>query len=176
VAVLGLLLGAVFQALVVSFCSAVLRQYSGGVHATRPSTCLIVGTLATMIITVAVHCLTPLIPIKYLIAMILIIMAFSFFLVIKYAPVDSPAKPIKTEKKRKKMKQLSLIVLSVYFMVIIVLIIFYKFERVSLYVEFAMCICLATLWQVFNLTKKGHRLLTKIDSLINTLLFKKGES
>ncbi len=176
VAVLGLLLGAVFQALVVSFCSAILRQYSGGVHATKPSICLIVGTVATIAITVIVHSFTAMVPVAYLIGVIVIIMALAYFLIHKYAPVDSPAKPIKTEKKRTKMKRISLIVLSVYFAFIIVLVIMNLTQTRPVYMEYAMCICLASGWQVFNLTNKGHRLLKKVDSVINKSLFKKGEN
>lgn len=176
VALLGVLLGVVFQALVVSFVSSILRQYSGGVHATRPSICLIIGTIATILITMTAHYLVLLISIEYLITIIAIVMAISYYMIFKYAPVDSPAKPIKTQSKRKKMKKLSLIILSIYVVFIFALIIAHLVNRDILYVEFAMCICLATGWQVFNLTIKGHRFLKKLDSIINKIFFlKKGE-
>lgn len=171
VALLGALLGVVFQALVVSFASSILRQYSGGVHATRPSICLIIGTIATIAVTMIAHYCSRLIPIEYLMIIIVVIIASSFYLVIKYAPVDSPAKPIRTDSKRKRMKKFSLIILSIYFVLVFVLVMISLIGRDHLYLEFAMCICVATCWQVFNLTIKGHSFLKKVDSLISRIFF-----
>lgn len=175
VAVFGLLLGIVVQALIVSFAISILRQYSGGVHATRPSTCLIIGTIATIALAIAGHYLIQLIQIEVLIALCVVFLGLTYYLVIKNAPVDSPEKPIKTQNKRKRMKKSSLVVLSVYFCIIIVFVIISLVQEMSIYLEYALCISLATLWQGINLTKKGHRLLRKVDSLINKILFKTKE-
>ena len=175
ITLLGILLGMVWQALVVTFSASILRQYSGGVHATSPNICLIVGTVATLTITLAAHHLTGLVPVEILITINALLMASSYWLVIKYAPVDSPAKPIRTEHKRKKMKRFSLIVLTAYFTIIVVLVVMYLTQENSACMEFAMCIGMATGWQVFNLTKKGHRWLKKVDSILAGLLLNKGE-
>lgn len=171
VTLFGLLLGVVFQVLVVSFSISILRQYSGGIHATRPSLCLILGTIATIAIALIVHYLISLIIIEVNLSIIIVIMALSFYLVIKLAPVDSPEKPIRTQSKKNKMKKLSLIVLSLYLICIAVLIIFSYVKGNIRYLEFAMCICLASGWQVFTLTVKGHRFLRKVDSVLNKLIF-----
>lgn len=177
VIVFGFLLGVVFQAIVVSFASSILRKYSGGVHATKPSICLVVGTAATIAITMIAHCLINCIPIEYITCINVLIIAFSYYLINKYAPVDSPAKPIKTQNKRKKMKKFSLIILSVYLVCVSVLTVICLIRRNILYIEYALCICLAVGWQVFNLTIIGHRFLKKVDSVINKLLFlRKGEN
>ena len=175
VALLGVVLGVAIQALTVSFVSSILRQYSGGAHATKPSICLIVGTAATIAITLIAHYAAKFMPIEYLICTDVFVIAFSYYLVAKYAPVDSPAKPIKTEKKRKKMKRRSLIVLSMYVVFISILTIMYFAEKNILYIEYAMCIGMAIGWQVFSFTKKGHRFVNKIDSKLNKITFKKGD-
>lgn len=169
----GILLGVVLQALVVTFAASILRQYSGGVHATRPSICLIIGTLATIIITMIASYIKSLISSEYLISIIVIIFASSYYVIIKYAPVDSPAKPIRTERKRRKMKKLSLIVLSIYFVVVSILVAVFLTKSNILYLEYGMCICIAVGWQIFNLTIIGHRVLKKVDSIINKILFNK---
>lgn len=174
VALFGVLLGIVVQALIVSFASSILRQYSGGVHATRPSTCLTIGTIITILITLIAHYFTKLIPVELLVCINGIIMGTSYYLIIRYAPVDSPSKPIKTQSKRKKMKKLSLIVLSVYVICISVFVILYFNKGSILNIEYSMSICMATGWQAFTLTVKGHRFINKIDSILINVFFKKG--
>ncbi len=173
VTLFGLLFGVVTQALVASFASSILRQYSGGVHATRPSICLIVGTLATIAIAVTAHYSIDAIAHEYLAAIPVILILVSYYLVIKLAPVDSPAKPIRTQTKRNKMKKLSLIVLSVYAAIIAALLIFYFTEEKIVCLEYAMCIGIAVGWQSFNLTIIGHRVLKKVDSVISKILMLK---
>lgn len=176
VAFFGFLLGFFFQTLIVSFTSSILRMYSGGVHATKPSICLIVGTVATIANTIIAHYLTALVPIKLIICFIVLIIAFSYYIIVKYAPVDSTAKPIRTLSKQKKMKKLSLLVLSIYLALIFVLLTMYLIKANILYLEFATCICVAIGWQVFNLTIIGHRVLRKVDKFINQILFKTKEN
>lgn len=171
VTLLGLLLGVVLEALVVSFAISILRQYSGGIHATKPSLCIILGTVVTIAIALIVHYTIGLILVEVILSIIIVIMAVSYYLVIKLAPVDSPEKPIRTQSKRNKMKKLSLIILSLYFICIIVLTII-SFVKCNIsYLEFAVCICLACGWQVFTLTVKGHRFLRKVDSVLNKIIF-----
>lgn len=176
ITLLGLLFGIVLEALIVSFSISILRQYSGGVHATRPSICLIIGTIATVALAVISHYLIHAIDNTTIIVFAnFVFIALTYFYVIKYAPVDSQEKPIKTLDKRKRMKKLSLIVLSVYLLIIILLVILATVHNKSVYLEYSLCISLATLWQCFNLTKKGHRLLRKVDSVIKKILFRTKE-
>ena len=174
VALFGLLLGVVAQALVVSFASSILRQYSGGVHASRPSICLIIGTVVTIGIAVIAHYVSGLIAAGFIIAVDAVLIIVSYLLVCKYAPVDSPAKPIKTESRRKKMKRFSLVILSAYLICVAILVIVHFTQANNVVIEYSLCICLAIGWQVFNLTIIGHSILTKVDSLLKkVLLFKR---
>lgn len=175
VTLFGLLFGIIIQALLVSFSISILRQYSGGVHATRPSICLIIGTIATIAIAVVSHYLTHAIANTIIVFANLVFIALTYYFVIQYAPVDSPEKPIKTLEKRRKMKKISLIVLSVYLSIIILLVILAIAHNKPIYLEYSLCVSLATLWQCFNLTKKGHRLLRKVDSVIKKILFRTKE-
>lgn len=175
VTLFGLLFGIVLEALIVSFSISILRQYSGGVHATRPSICLIIGTIATIVLAALSHYLTFVIGSTIIILANLVSIALTYYFVIKYAPVDSPEKPIKSSEKRKRMKKISLIVLSVYLFIVILLVMLAIVHSKPIYLGYSLCISLATLWQCFNLTKKGHRLLRKVDSGIKKILFRSKE-
>lgn len=172
VALAGFCCGVLFQALVVSFAISILRQYSGGIHATRPSVCLIIGTVVTIAIALIVHYLLVYIDSLYTLSMCVVLLILSYYIVIKFAPVDSPEKPIRTQKKRAKMKKLSLVVLSIYLMIVCILVIVYFSKGDIRCLEYVMCICMAAGWQVFTLTVKGHRCLKKVDSVLNKILFK----
>ncbi len=172
VVLFGFLFGVVVQALIVSFASSILRQYSGGVHATRPSICLLIGTVVTIAIAVLVNIMAKFWAVELLLAIDVLLIGCGYYLIVKYAPVDSAAKPIRTQAKRKKMKKTSLIVLFVYFMFIIILTIIFYITRNRIFVEYASCICVAVGWQVFNLTIIGHRILGKVDLVINKIFFK----
>lgn len=174
VAVFGLIFGLIFQALVVSFVSSILRQYSGGVHASKPSICLFIGT----VVTVSIACIASFISKNVneitVIIIGLIIVVISYYIIYKRAPVDSKAKPIKSIVKRKLMRRNSLIILSIYLLIVIILLISYYYTRNIIYVEYSICIYLAFGWQVFSLTIIGHKVLTKVDLFIGKTIFKEG--
>lgn len=169
----GLFFGIVFQALVVSFVSSILRQYSGGTHASQPIICQIIGTTATLCIAyiaTLVNYHTNKIIIILIICLILLI--YSYYILYKKAPVDSKAKPINNIDKKKRMKRNSLIIQTFYLILSMILVIFYYLTKNKNYIEYLICICLAFSWQVFSLTIIGNKILTKIDSLISTILHK----
>ena len=175
VSALGLIFGVVGQAITSSFASSILRQYSGGVHASKPSTCLIIGTFVTMVIATLSHFWLINLNTLYLIIIITLLTVFSYVAVFRNAPVDSKTKPIKSIEKRKRMKKNSLIVLSVYLLFILIMIFIYYFTKQASYLEYSCLICLSFSWQAFTLTKTGHGLLSKADSIINNFSSKKGE-
>ena len=172
VAVFGAVLGILVQALVFSFVASILRQYSGGAHASDPGICLIVGTAATVGLTYLAHILIPILNDGAILALQAAIMLYSYYIIVKKAPVDSAAKPIKTEKKKNKMKNLSIFVLSFYLLVIIIFIVVYLKQRQIVLLEYSVCICFAVFWQSFNLTKVGHKALSKLDSFLKIILKK----
>ncbi len=172
VAVIGAIFAVAWQALTASFVASILRQYSGGIHASKPSTCIIIGTLVTISIAILTHYVFLKIEIIYLLGFIFVLTFFSFFTIAKKAPVDSKAKPITNTYKRNKMKKYSIIVLSFYFVFILVLVLLYYFNKKALFIEYSILICLAFSWQSFTLTKAGHILLNKSDSILNKLLNK----
>lgn len=175
VATLGWIFGLLSQALIVSFTSSILRQYSGGVHASKPSICLIIGTIVTISIAYIARIIS--ININDIIVIItgLFITIISYYIIYKKAPVDSKAKPINNNNnKRIRMRRNSLIILSVYLVTAISLIISYYITSNKLCIEYMVCIYLAFGWQVFSLTIIGHKVLTKIDLFFSTILVKEG--
>jgi accessory gene regulator B len=171
VAIFGLLFGVLFQALTVSFVSSILRQYSGGVHASRPSICLIIGTFVTAGIAWLMSFISNYLNSITVLVIGLVSFTWSYYIIYNKAPVDSKAKPIKTEAKRIRMRKNSLIVLSIYLVIVLALMGIYYLTANKSFLMYSMCIYGAFSWQVFNLTIIGYKILNKIDALLCNLLF-----
>ncbi|TGE39046.1 accessory regulator AgrB [Desulfosporosinus fructosivorans] len=114
------LLGYAFKALIPAVIAAVfgglLRRVSGGAHFSSPLKCLIIGAIIYSAIGVVTKKL-----VEYDFTnqyVLLIILLFSFLLVILLAPVDSEAKPIHSSSLKFKLKISSIVFVIVSFLVI----------------------------------------------------------
>lgn len=165
VIVLGFLLGVMLESLVISFSIAILRKFSGGAHATSAERCLILGTLFAILGALLGHLIFNFIapPILYYIEFLLFM--WSFYTIYKYAPVASPNKPIKSTIKHSRLKQRSILVTSIYFVINIMLLFFSIFMESS-YVIYSICLTLGMSWQVFTITKSGHRVAQFLDHVL----------
>lgn len=160
--IFGFAFHAVVEALIVSFVISILRKSSGGVHASSPGRCAILGT----IVSVGFGLLAKFVD-KSLIVIIaigIVIFLWSFYIVYKLAPVDSAAKPIKNQERRKKLKRSSMAILSVYLIMAIVNIIYCYYKGNVSVLTYTLCIYMGLVWQIFSLTKIGHLILGKIDA------------
>jgi accessory gene regulator B len=173
VAILGWILGILLQVLIVSFTSSILRQYSGGVHASNPTICLIIGTIVTISIAYIAKLIIMNTNDSIILLIGLIISAISYYIIYTKAPVDSKAKPINNIDKRNRMRRNSLVLLSIYLLILIMLLIGYYKTNNKILIEFTVCIYLAYGWQVFSLTIIGHKIINKFDSIIKKIFFKK---
>ena len=49
VAIFGKIFGVMYEALIISFVEAILRKYSGGVHASTPFNCILIGIIVAVL-------------------------------------------------------------------------------------------------------------------------------
>jgi len=90
-----------------------------------------------------------------------VIYCFSFFLIYKLAPVDSPKKPIVKKEKIKLLRRKSFMTLLTYFLISVILVLLSKYDIKLINVSISLAF--ATLWQVFTLTKSGNKFIDTID-------------
>lgn len=162
VMIFGIIANVPIEALIVSFTISILRKSSGGVHASSPGRCAVIGT----IVSVGFGLISKYINLKIsgVLFIGIIIFIWSFYIVYKLAPVDSIAKPIKNQERRKKLKRSSMVILSVYLIIAIVNIIYYYYTNNVIALTYTLCIYMGLIWQIFSLTKSGHLILAKIDA------------
>lgn len=162
----GILVGAPVEALIICFSVSILRKYSGGAHAKTAELCTIFSVIfCTVTAVISKKLLTKVYyPIPMAIAVI-IIFSLAFYIVYKYAPVDSPNKPIKTKLKIKRMRKDSFIILSVYLILSAVFyVLSYSAENFRAY---GISMLLGTAWQTFTLTSLGDQFIEKMNKVIN---------
>lgn len=159
---LGLIFGVAMEALIILFSISILRQASGGAHASTPSSCLIIGTVYSL--AGALICKNLNISAELMIIVGVVIFFLAYFILWRLAPVDSIAKPINNNLKRHALKKKSIYILSFYLILeLINFSIFYFVDGNGLLV-YNQCINFGILWQTFSLTKIGHEVLGKMDS------------
>lgn len=165
--IFGILFNVLVEALIVSFSISILRKCSGGVHATSPTRCTVIGTIICILIPKLVISIDM--NIIYSIILGTIVFIISYYTVYKLAPVDSKNKPIKKLERRKKLKRKSINIINIYLIIEIVFITIYHFYNIHNMIIYFECLYLGMLWQVISLTKIGHLAVNKFDYLLNKI-------
>lgn len=173
--VFGIVFHVAIEALIISFTGAILRKYSGGVHASSPGTCTFIGTFICVGQAVLLALLIRFwLNLKVILIIGVVIFICSYYIIYKLAPVDSVLKPIVKEDKRRRMKKGSIILLSIYLIISIVFLLLYISKGERDFILYTLCLYSGLLWQVFTLTKPGHLFLGKVDSFLNHITEQRG--
>lgn len=164
VLLLGILIHAPVEALIVCFSVSILRQYSGGAHAGSAELCAGIGVVyCTAAAFISRELLLTIYNPALMLAVVIAVYGISFLIIHKFAPLDSPKKPIRTPQKRKKMRRGSFLLLTIYFVLSVILLIFgYK---VRVLCSYGVSLLFGVSWQVFTLTSPSAFLLHSVDKL-----------
>jgi len=172
VIVFGIIFGVLLESLAITFTIITLRKYSGGVHSDSPNRCIIIGTFISTFFSVIINKICNYIPFDFVIGLAVIILVFSYYIILKLAPVDSPAKPIVNMEMRKKLKSMSILVMIFISILLLLLSILYiKFTYIIL-LRILECICFGVFWQCSSLTVPGHAIMGKIDNILKYIIRK----
>ncbi|MCT8978565.1 accessory gene regulator B family protein [Clostridium sp. CX1] len=163
VMILGIIFKVPVKALIISFSISILRKYSGGAHSSSPNRCAIIGAITAVGLALFVEYTYKFLDLNWIIIISVFTFLFAYYNICKYAPVDSPAKPIVKEKSKQRMKKKSILTLNVLAVFMIIIVISQFTIENKYYLPVAMCICLGVLWQVLTLTPKGYLVLLNID-------------
>lgn len=166
IAAFGLLLGVFAESMIISFAAAILRKFSGGVHATKPLNCAVIGMIIFCVLGLMVKHLMINIEFVYLIGLIALEFAFVFYVMIKYCPVGSANKPLKNPDKRKRLKKQSLMFTLSMLAVNIVLTYSYVLTNNINFLTAAVCISTGILWQSITLVSLGHIIIESLDTFM----------
>lgn len=103
VIIFGALFNVMIEVLIISLSIGILRKYSGGIHASTPNSCMVIGTAICIIGALVVSRVQITFDLTLIFGIVIFII--SYYLIHKLAPVYSVNKPIKNIKRRKELKR-----------------------------------------------------------------------
>ena len=159
----ALLLGTLIPSLLIVFIFGTMRMLAGGYHMDTYGKCLFVSLVLYItlgLITQYTYQYWNYVHIKILIAATFI---SGLYVLVRYAPKDTPNKPITDPQQIRKYKILSLIYLLVWLIVSIMLAIF----ELNMYV---IALSFGILLELFAITPTGHRFFDKINVALCNIL------
>lgn len=167
--IIGFITNSVKEILIISICSAMLKRYSGGVHASSPMRCMIVGVSMSTILTLIVKmCVAKLNSINFLLVLVAGILV-CYFVLYKRAPIGSKQKPLKKESKRKLLRKKSFNVMNLYSIAIFSLYVIYINNDSSYIKSICISILFGALIQIFALSKIGEKVIMDTDKILDKL-------
>jgi accessory gene regulator B len=165
----GVIFDVLLEAMIISFTAVILRKYCGGAHSSSPTGCIVIGTVVTTLLAVAVNRLLPMTGTYFMTAYAAACMIFSIAAIHTYAPVDNPNKPIRNEERRKRLKKggivLALIISSASIILLALNIFLDSIIKWARPVSLAVCTGMA--WQSFTLLKSGSWLISRLDAFVS---------
>ncbi|MFZ5967002.1 MAG: accessory gene regulator ArgB-like protein [Bacillota bacterium] len=153
-------LGVFTYALILLLITSVLRSFSGGAHCSSARNCTIYGTLIVSILALLLKHIPFSTPI--IMSTIPVTFFFSLWAINKYAPADTPGKPIGTKKQKEVLRKWSLILLCIWGAVVIVS--YYMSGAIH---PWLFVSAVGLLWQSFSLTKTGYMFCHFADKILN---------
>lgn len=152
--------GVVDTALASVITSSMLRIFSGGAHASVSRNCILGGGVIFTFLGLFAKLFVPTSSIMLWLT-IFGAAGFAFWSVYRYAPADTPGKPITTKKAKDKLRKYSFMVLVGWVAAIFLCLM--GFVNVSANLLYAST--LGIIWQGFTLTHSGYRLVDSVDRL-----------
>jgi len=144
--------------------TVILRLLSGGAHSSTLFRCLTLGTIILAGIGKAASMIGVLVSQQLLLFVVTISVAVGFYAVHKWAPADTPAKPIVSAVKRARYKRLSFMGIGIWAAVIILLILC---EWTPLVSALTLASIGGFLWQIFSITPAGYKFVAITESLFD---------
>lgn len=163
---MAFILRSLIPALIITLVFGSLRMIAGGYHMNTYGKCIFVslGLLVTAAV-IAQHTYAYW-PVEYLAVISLLASVLGFYVILKWAPSDTPNRPINKSGEKRKFKALSMVYLLVW-MVLVSLLIYFKAGNFKMHVLSA---CFGLLIELFTVSPFGYnffeRLSGKMDKIV----------
>ena len=160
--IVGWFLGVLKLAVTAAFTAGGLRMASGGAHSTRALNCTILGMVISPGIAFLVKHLLADLPGSGLIYLCIFTALVALTAIRKYAPADTPNKPITNPVQRRQLRRISTGLVILWLAVVLFTTIRHKIGLQPYLTASALSI----IWQSFSLTPIGYRAMAGFDRLM----------
>jgi accessory gene regulator B len=145
--------------------SGILRLVSGGAHCSTFLRCLTLGTVIMVGLGQLAAMIGILMPHALLFFLVAFTTAWGFYVMHRWAPADTPAKPIVSPKKRTIYRRLSYIFIAVWAAVVSVLTLYGG--DAPLDSALALASTGGLCWQICSITPAGYRFIAMVEVLLD---------
>ena len=161
----GLITGMIIEMSLITITSALFKRYTGGVHASTPEICLIIGIILSLILSTVCRFISINIDINNIVLIGMTIIAFSYYMIYYKYPVPSKNKPLNNEKTRNKLRKKAFTLLNIYIILIIILYIIYYILKLSIVKSIIVSFILGIFLQMIVLTNIGTKFINLLDKV-----------
>jgi len=158
--------------LIAAVTASIFRVISGGAHASSPMRCSIIGILLFTSFGWMAEMVGD-INRLVVVSLVLILASVSFLIFYRYAPADTPSKPINSHAQRKYLRVISFSLLVLWTST--ALYSTYSFSGYP-YVNYLLAGMLGLAWQVFTLTPLGYTTSHALDTHLKSIMERRGET
>lgn len=163
----GIVIGVTIEMLIISITSGWFKRYTGGVHATTPERCLVIGLILSLTLSLLCKYIVSNININYIIILGIFIIIIFYYIINKKCPVPSKNKPLKKESTRKKLRKKALALLNGYLTLLIILYAIYILININVIKIVIVSCVLGIALQMIVLTEKGKSFINILDKSFN---------
>lgn len=154
-------------ALTAAVTASVFRIFSGGAHATSAIRCSIIGLTVFTGFGAFAGKIVDKGRLQAFLVYLLILLLFSFITLYRYAPADTPSKPINSQAQKKTLRLTSFILLASYSVLVLYV---SRTSAGNLYINYIAASSLGLGWQMFTLTPWGYSFNHAFDSSLKNLM------
>jgi accessory gene regulator B len=167
--IIGILTNMTLEIMVITFSAAWMKRYSGGVHASSPNRCLIIGVIVSLTLSFLDKRLMYILGNNSLIFMLIIGFIVSYIILYYKCPVGSKNKPLKKEVTRKKLRKKAFRLINFYLLIILIGYLLYINKNIYILKVVISCIWLGLILQVLMLTKIGQKIIILLDYILKKI-------
>lgn len=161
----GLITGMIIEISLITITSALFKRYTGGVHASTPEICLIIGIILSLILSMVCRFISINTDINNIALIGIIIIVFSYYMIYYKCPVPSRNKPLNNEKTRNKLKKKAFTLLKIYTILLIILYIIFYILKLSIVKSIIVSFMLGLFLQIVVLTNIGTKFINLLDKV-----------
>lgn len=163
----GIIIGKTIEVLLISIVASSLKKFSGGVHATSPNRCLIIGIITTLIFTYIYVFLNKYCGYNFIYIFSIVSIVSCYYIFYKKAPMGTKNKPLKKEETRNRLRKKLFNRFNVFILIILLLLIV-RSTKILNYdtAMFVYCIELGIILQTVAITKLGETIILKLDCFL----------
>lgn len=155
-AAVSLAFGVLLLALVISVSFTLLRKVAGGCHMKTYGKCLVVTIGLFISAALLAQYTHQYWSVEGLVILFTLTFIAGIYLLLKYAPKDSPNRLITDLEERRRFKKLSIIYLLIWLVLVVVL----TMQGMKIY---TLALCFSVMLEVFGITPVGHSFFEKIE-------------